>query len=200
MQFRLTYEGRLPAGGQHTRKAKHQIRKVLHKQLLELWKNNHFLKSFVEGRTPRVFPDGETVSVMYQMADEFARCGYRFLPLMRNSSGVACSLDILFLRREEPGQLIGGGDIDNRIKILFDALKMPQQCSEVDGFAPDADEDPFLCLLEDDRLITEFKVTTDRLLTPLGDGDITDVQLIIHVKALVVKNSADTWAMFNYDK
>jgi hypothetical protein len=89
---------------------------------------------------------------------------------------------------------------DNYKRKAVEALKMPQQCSEVDGFAPDADEYPFLCLLEDDRLITEFKVTTDRLLTPLGDGDITDVQLIIHVKALVVKNSADTWAMFNYDK
>jgi hypothetical protein len=201
MQFRLTYEGRLPAGGQHARKVKHDIRKVLHKQLLELWKNHHFLKSFVEGRTPRVLPDGELVSVMYQMADDFTRCGYRFLPLIRNSSGVACSLDILFLRREEPGQLIsGGGDIDNRIKVLFDALKMPQECSEVDGFVPDANENPFLCLLEDDRLITEFRVTTDRLLTPPGAGDITDVQLIIHVKALVVKNSADTWAMFNYDR
>src|SRR6266849_6098917 len=52
--------------------------------------------------------------------------GKQFVPLVRQSLALACSLDILFLRREEPGSLIlQGGDIDNRIKTLFDALKMP---------------------------------------------------------------------------
>jgi hypothetical protein len=201
MQFRLIYEGRLPSkGSRSSPKVAHEIRKVLHKQLLELWQRQDFLKRFVAGRTPKVFPDGELVSVMYQMADEFARFGYRFLPLIRNSSGVSCSLDILFLRREEPGQLVSAGDIDNRLKVLFDAFRMPGDAQEIVGCTPDSDEDPFLCLMEDDRHITDFRVTSDRLLTPSRVGHEDDVHLIIHVKALVVKDTADTWAVFNYDK
>ena len=203
MQFRLIYEGKLPASGAETqRRQKHEIRRAMHRQLLELWRNHPFLKRFAEGRVPKNFPDlSETVSTMYRMAENFARCGFRFLPLIRNSFGVACSLDILFLRRDEPGQLVrSGGDIDNRIKVLFDALRMPQECAEVRGFHPEADEDPFLCLLEDDRLITEFKVTTDRLLLPIGGGDVNDVHLIIHTEALVTTNKGNTWDLFYYDK
>lgn len=73
----------------------------------------------------------------------------------------ACALDVLFLRRDGPGSLIkSGGDIDNRLKVLFDALKLPRP-GEFDSTVPPApDEDPFFCLVEDDTLITEIKVTT----------------------------------------
>ena len=201
MQFRLLYDGRLPSkGAQDSRIVAHEIRKVFHKQLLELWQRHDFLKTFIEGKTPKTFPDGELVSVMSKMADNFTRYGFRWLPLIRNSSGVACSLDILFLRREEPGAVVHAGDIDNRIKVLFDAMQMPEELNQVQGFSPDSDEDPFLCLLQNDRHITDFRVTSDRLLTPTASGHKDDVRLIIHVKALVVRNTVDTWALFNYDK
>ena len=42
---------------------------------------------------------------------------------------------------------------------------------------------PFYCLLENDSLVTELNVTTDRLLTPLKDGQHpNEVVLIIKVK------------------
>ena len=120
----------------------------------------------------------------------YDRCGRRFLPLIDNSSGVGCSLEILFLRRDQPGALIrSGGDIDNRIKVLFDSLRMPSHDGEVVGQAVD-DDNPFYCLLEDDRLISEVKATTDNLLTPLNDREhIHDVRLVIHVKTIVVDSS-----------
>lgn len=98
----------------------------------------------------------------------------------------ACSLDILFLRRDQPGALVThGGDIDNRMKVLLDALRMPDGCHEVCGNTPTADEEPFFCLLTDDRLITEIRIVTDRLLTPLETHEyIHDVHLIIHVKTV----------------
>jgi hypothetical protein len=120
------------------------------------------------------------------MADKFKRCGFRFLPLMNDYFGsLGCALDILFLRRDQPGDLIKyGGDIDNRIKVLFDALRMPDT-QELDGQNPDQHEDPFSCLLQDDKQITEVNITTDRLLTPQTAGeDINDVHLTIHVKTL----------------
>src|SRR5439155_16785100 len=91
---------------------------------------------------------------------------------------------ILLLRRDMPGNLIAnGGDIDNRLKVLFDGLRLTRNREELGGATPQADEDPFYCLLEDDKLITEVRITTDRLLRPVSAlGNIHDVVLVIHVK------------------
>ena len=63
-----------------------------------------------------------------------------FKPLVRRSLSLACALDILFLRHEERYNLMRqGGDLDGRIKTLFDALKMPDPKNEYVGDAPVAD-------------------------------------------------------------
>src|SRR6266700_4888674 len=190
MEFRLTYSGTLPAASTKNkrREEKHEIRKVLHKQLIELWHKHPFLRNYTGGRVPKRIPDGELVPMMYHMAERYPRGDFLFLPLLRLSPRVVCSLDILFLRRDKAGSLINSGDIDNRIKVLFDALRLPT-IDEIRGFRPEQHEVPFLCLLEDDSLITELKVTTDRLLTPpMGSGNhiSRDVHLGIHVKTDVV--------------
>jgi hypothetical protein len=95
----------------------------------------------------------------------------------------------LFLRRDVAGSaIISGGDIDNRLKVLIDALKMPGECSQIhNNWEPSSDHDPFYCLMEDDSLITEIKITTDRLILPLEEGENkNDVVLIIHVKTTIV--------------
>jgi hypothetical protein len=79
----------------------------------------------------------------------------------------------------------GAGDLDNRVKTLIDALKMPAQCSELAGATPSADEDPFFCLLEDDRLIYDFRVQSDRLLIPAQPGEPErDVFALIEVRVM----------------
>jgi hypothetical protein len=191
MQFRLVYQGKLPAaGGSGTRnQEKHAIRKVLHKQLGQLWQCQPILSRYLIADSPNNRSGAE------MMADKFERCGFRFLPLFGDYFGsLACALDILFLRRDQPGDLIKyGGDIDNRIKVLFDALRMPQECQELDGQKPGEDENPFFCLLQDDRQITEVNITTDRLLTPqTTDENINDVHLIIHVKTLSLDGNTFT--------
>ena len=52
--------------------------------------------------------------------------GRIFQPLVRESFALKCGLDILFLRQESPGKVYQGGDLDNRIKTLLDALSVPQ--------------------------------------------------------------------------
>ena len=74
--------------------------------------------------------------------------------------------------------------MDNRIKTLFDALTVPNHNANAGlNGEPEADETPFYCLLEDDKLITEITITSDRLLEPLESQErIEDVHLILHVK------------------
>jgi hypothetical protein len=221
VQFRLIYRGRLPAasfsGGGTRRKEKHDIRRALHPQLRSLWYSNPVLKRIIDPPPPyfsgpvsdedkqRVIDaHNKTPTRAAMLADSFARCGYRFLPLLScgfyGAPILACSLDILFLRRDEPGALIhSGGDIDNRIKTLFDALRVPQDCNEIRDFPPgDPDENPFFCLMEDDKMITEVKVTTDRLLAPLEATEHRDdVHLVIHVRTLMT--STDLNSVFRDD-
>jgi hypothetical protein len=181
MEFHLIYEGSLPAAGQGGKKTrareKHDIRKVFHKQLASLWKTHPFLYGFSGGNDKDI----------RALASRYARCGYNFLPLVSEWFMVACSLDILFFRRDGPGSLVkSGGDIDNRIKVLFDALRMPQTCDEVCKDVPGPDEDPFYCLLEDDKLISNVRVDTNWLLVPPAQSEyIHDVHLIIQVKTVV---------------
>jgi hypothetical protein len=187
VEFHLVYQGELPAAGQGGGKTrtreKQDMRKVFHKQLSRLWETQPFLVQFARG---------EVVDTKrHPLADRYARCGYRFMPLISEWFMVACALDILFLRRDGPGSLVkSGGDIDNRLKVLFDALRMPQTCDEVCGDSPGADEDPFFCLLEDDKLISKVQVETNWLLTPLADGEkLHDVHLIIRVKTVTAGSS-----------
>jgi len=190
MEFRLVYQGPLASGSSTSprSKEKHAIRKQLHIQLKELWDQIPFLKN---QRNPVSVIGGQAYTELDMIANDYARCGFRFVPLINNKRGLACSLDILFLRRDAPGNLIkSGGDIDNRIKVLFDALRMPQECSELAGAAPGADENPFFCLLENDDLITSVNVTTDRLLLPVEPppavDSVNNVVLVIKAKVRVV--------------
>jgi hypothetical protein len=183
MQFRLTYEGKLLSNGhaQH----KHEIRKKFHPQLRQLWEITPSLnemrnpvRELVEVNRP---PDRSRVEYL---AEEFSRNNYQFVPLVTRDLGISfCGIDILFLRPDPPGNVVKKSDIDNRLKTLFDALRMPEGKAELGGFdTPGPDEIPFFCLLQDDALITKVSVETDFLLQPTGEKfEKNDARLIITI-------------------
>jgi hypothetical protein len=179
MEFRLVVRGALPAKQRGSSGAKHRIRRELHPQLRLLWQQHQRLNDWVTRKREQ----GDE-SPLISLSRQYARCGFHFVPLVAADSAAALSLDILILRRDEPFQLFTGtGDIDTRVKTLLDGLRMPQQCSELNGNVPQADEDPFFVLMEDDKLVYELNVTTDRLLIPPeGNEQIRDVHAIIKVK------------------
>ena len=121
---------------------------------------------------------------MKALADGYVRCGYQFVPLVTQQLSLLCSLNILFLRPDVPGNTLQSGDLDNRIKTLLDALRLPTNADELGGYSkPGDDEDPFFCLLEDDCLVSQLAIETDILLEPTGkDFDKNDARLIITVK------------------
>jgi hypothetical protein len=191
--FRLIYEGELlsaQADGDAVRRNKHAIRKQLHVQLKELWKQNMMLQS-IKNTPPARGWSGE--SGLRQDAEKYKRGDYEFIPLVTSRFYLVCSLDILFLRREAPGSIVQGGDIDNRIKTLFDGLRLPEGNLDITETITE-DEKPFYCLLQDDRLIVEAKITTDRLLKPTmidaGKHKAFDVVLVIGVE---LKQTTRLW-------
>lgn len=173
MEFTLVYQGKLKANG--VIKEKQCLRRIFHRQLKQLWETTPFLKSgnhFLDDNPPK----GET-SIIQKVGK------FQFAPLVTQRLYLFAELSIIMLRPEPAGAIITqGGDIDNRLKTLLDSLRMPKNESEIPkDDSPEAkDEDPFFCLLEDDKLVTKLSVDTDRLLEPT---DIpTFVKLMIHVK------------------
>ena len=189
MDFRLTYEGPLPAASQGNRRVydKHRIRKALHPQLRRLWSLHPLLRDMkTDGPGIKEQPMVDFLAQQYQMGN------YQFVPLVIGRFKIACKIGVLLLRPDPPGeQLIKSGDIDNRIKVLFDALRIPHALDEIGNNDPDKDETPFYCLLEDDAMINHIDVETDILLQDVnGKYDSNAVRLIMTVN---LKPYLATW-------
>lgn len=142
MKFTLTYDGDLPGSGNNPKpRDKWHIRRQLHPQLAELWQTNSVLKRLAQTAwVPKggymQFEQHHSAPVKpaspregdWNLCEPIEVGRHKFIPLVRESMALICGLDVLFLRKEEPGALIKqGGDIDNRIKTLFDGLKVPSQ-------------------------------------------------------------------------
>ena len=185
MDFMLRYRGPLPSVG--SPRDKHAIREIVHSQLENLCAQEPLLADAKAEDLPVATLKGRAVDVprpLKTMYFTVAVDGFNFVPLIHRPHELVCSLDILFLRRERPGAIIThGGDLDNRLKTLFDALRMPHDSTELAGVVPGSGPKRMYCLLEDDSLITQVSVNTQQLLEPLTEGeDSSTVELLIHVR------------------
>jgi hypothetical protein len=169
------------------------IRNFLHPQLSELWKQHRALTGLTMETIPTIDSSGEVYkSRLDELADKYTRLGSRFVPLINQNYGLSCALDILLLRREQPGRVVmQSGDIDNRIKTLFDGLRMPTTVEEAGPL--DAAANPFFCLLESDTLIDEVHVVTDMLLIPHNR-----LQEKNHVRAVIAVETRTVNAELSY--
>jgi hypothetical protein len=215
MKFNLTYEGQLPSSGN---KAKIEdvwrIRKEFHPQLVDLWASHPALKAVEDNRH---FPKtgGATLaqthhdhpgpivpvarerltspprSDILDLCEDIKKHGKLFRPLVRNSYALHCGLKILFLRKEPPGKVYQGGDVDGRMKTLLDALSMAQHVEQVlnDSAAPAR----LYCLLEDDSLISGLSVESERLLGAAdlpGDYAKLVIEVDVRVKQTTIYNQS----------
>jgi hypothetical protein len=192
MRFTLTYEGPLHAEkDKDTRvREKHDIRRKLHPQILDVWLTHPELgeETF---RTQTLIRSGQSARDIGLELPKATIRDFLFVPLVNDALWAVCELDILFLRREPPGSIVNfGGDLDNRLKVLFDALRMPEHESELPPNVTAAQsERPFACLLQSDKLITGFRVDTQTLLGPIMGlpDDTPNVKLVIGVNFKVRK-------------
>jgi hypothetical protein len=178
VRFTLHYRGSLRANGRPSHK--HAMRKHFHQQLRELYNqpplDGHWQTQWQPGSPLRNTAGRQLGS-------------FEFLPVVYSEWYLGAGLEITLLRPEAPGKIITqSGDIDNRLKTLLDSLKIPDAGSLPPGASPDPSESPFLCLLQDDNLITELKVVTDRLLDPSAIS-ASEVVLLINVQIKVLRSA-----------
>ena len=178
MRLVLHYRGPLLSNGgpQH----KHSLRQSFHRQLRTLWHQEPLAE--MEACLRPAEP-GRGYSFLRPFG------AFTFVPLATAEANTVVELDITLLRPEAPGGLVTqGGDIDNRLKSLLDALSMPPQPNALPPTSvPGPDEMPFFCLVEDDNLVVALNVRTEQLLEP-GVG-ASDVDATITVRTRVTRST-----------
>jgi hypothetical protein len=214
MEFRLTFAGTLLAsntGRDEEPARKHYkrwLRKQFHPQLRRLWTETPHLRV---GRgigqgvlwDNTIKEDHLYIYDIESLAKKHAHYGFNFVPLVTGDLNLSCWLDILFLRPKKSGDVSGDvlqdkgqdrGDIDNRVKTIFDCLAIPDANQGYSDCKPQEDEKPFFCLLENDKMVSKISIETDRLLEEVSldnrytreNGEILssdyDARLIIAVR------------------
>jgi hypothetical protein len=198
VEFRLLDQGPLRSNGGVEDKL--LIRRQFHPQLRRLWAEHPVLNGECEciGAQSMAQSREEAIRIGIKHFADATLNGFTFLPLAKERFFLRCSLDVLFLRREKPSKVFMQGDIDNRLKTLFDAVKMPRCGQEIGREVPAPDEDPFYVLLQDDAMIADVSVTIDRLLEIPSQHEYTSeyAVLVTNVK-LQATQRGDWWHVFS---
>jgi hypothetical protein len=158
MRFHLSYEGPLPSSGNDDAKrprpaklkAVWAIRDYIKLQLDVLFKTH----SALQGRS------AESRVLRHALIPPVIVGGHQFFPLAKSSFKVKCGLEITMLVNHDIASVLTQtGDLDNRLKTLFDGLRCPVGQQEIKGFrGAKREDDDYVCLLEDDALITSLKI------------------------------------------
>lgn len=168
MEFCLHYYGELKS--HDTAAGKHLIRQTLHPQIQSLCRSPPFSYYFSDDRNgernrtrkPKTGdPEEVTVDDMLYLEPMYVELGSkRYWFLISEDLATVADLRITILLPHETGHIVhNGGDIDNRIKTLFDALRVPSAPSEIpssDSF--DYTNGGMYCLLRDDKLINRVAI------------------------------------------
>src|SRR6266851_10140679 len=163
MRFHLLFEGPLPSTGnanpKQPRPAKlaaiWAIRDSVNRQLLHLVSTHPALS----GRS------GPSRVLRHALIPPVWVEGYRFFALARPGFRVKCGPKIDLLVNHHPGSVLTKtGDLDNRLKTLFDGLRIPASLQEIKGHKTqqELDADEYVCLLQDDALITSLQIEVIR--------------------------------------
>ena len=178
MEFRLVYEGPLPAQGARS-EHKWAIRRQLHPQLESLWTQHPALQQGAKWLNPRP-SQGETSVVV-------ERSGVHFVPLVTSRLNLYAEVSVLLFRHQPRGAVLSeGGDVDNRLKTLIDGLRLPHVRQEIrDESTGGPLPSPFYCLLEDDSLVTKASLESEQMLRP-GRPDEVLAILAVTVKKFQV--------------
>ena len=197
----LDYEGRLPTPqpGDQCTEWKQKIRQAFSEQLDGYWTTDAKLIATLNAAGG--FGEGVIAGNMVTLERwrpfwKVLIHGYQTSAIVTRQNGLLCHLHVDLRRREEPGQIIlrsgPAADLDNRLKVLFDALRVPHQPKDVPAHMHGTGSVDLFCLLEDDSLISELSIKTHKWTRPLKANDSPDT-VRISLIAEIVRHVPHEW-------
>lgn len=181
MEIVLTYRGRIPAK-RSDRESVWAMRREFHTQLEKLW-----------GREP--------FDVLKRWEDSGFAAGaprftsswrdQTFVPFLGRDLGVGADLEITLLSgHPRQKRVLSAGDLDNRVKRLVDALRVPHGDSEMAEALPPGGR--WYCLLQDDDVVTAVSA---KLGTYLASDDPSESFAFIRVRPTGLRVSTSNLGM-----
>jgi len=173
MALRLRYKGTLPPCGNHDsrKEDKHRIRLYFHDQL------------------KRYMDDPSLQAFLLSTSGERKRIGnWQFQPIICTRPPFHCELEIrISTPRLDVSLVENQGDLDSRLKTLFDALRAPRMVQEIPpDREPASPDDLYYVLLENDSLVTDLIIRTEldfsRTIEPRHPQEAPEVELDIFVR------------------
>lgn len=117
--------------------------------------------------------------------------GQTFVPIYGKDVGVGVDLDITLLTcMPERKSVLSAGDLDNRVKRIVDALRVPKGHGEMLAGLPDGGR--WHCLMEDDDAVLSLSA---RLGPYLGSDDPSVSFAVIKVRPMAMKVTNGNIAM-----
>jgi hypothetical protein len=167
---------------------KMRLRFFLSNQLRRVWET-HFEPKHPRAELPHStankLPKPNSPSYFHTVFDRYPT--YRFIPLLTHGNKIRCHLSIRYGRWRTGGlaRVLDNGDLDARLKVLFDGLSVPQ-LDQLDFSAIRAEHQANECfvLAEDDRLIESLDVETFEILdAPPGGEQRDEHETVFHIMA-----------------
>lgn len=182
------------------RERKTALRHDFHKQLALLWRIHPYLKT----QDPATFAlqparaqrSAEVSPPVHYESNLWYRCplgGIEYVPIVSYGHRMHCHLAIrLHSRRVIGGIIHAGADLDNRLKVIIDALRMPDPGQDAqpearqeasDGECDDGQPIVY-CLMENDDLVTKLSIETFQLLSDdpkTAEPEYVEVDIDVHV-------------------
>jgi|ERR1035437_261645 hypothetical protein len=151
MEFTLYIKGKINSNG--TAKEKHDLRLDFHHQLKLLWELDWWKKRRGEKKSKENWKEKIKKNQLYKNG-----FGKHFICLVRSKMSTYVELNINFYVPKNTSFC----DIDNKLKTICDALQFPTKT--IKNWNQKGDEDPLICLLENDKLIYKLNADTDFIL------------------------------------
>lgn len=180
MRFPLSYDGPLPSTGNSS--SRRRIAKLPH-----IWA----IRNQVHDQIDRVYNTHPALNAVNTSQSRAAIVllnnpllvdGHKFFPIARTELHLRCELDVeLHVNHDLASIVSNAGDLDNRIKTLLDALRMPATAQEVQGYMPPTITE-YCCLLEDDILISALRIETFRNTAPPPGAGLDHVRINMKVR------------------
>lgn len=183
MEFCLYYQGKLKS--RDGAAGKHAIRQSLHSQLKSLSQSDTFRLVFE--------PDWDGKRAAKEPPMFVERGGKRYWFFVSEHLATYANLSLTLLVPHETTRIIhNGGDLDNRVKTLFDALRVPAADSEIPASDTFDYRDGMYCLLQDDKLINRVTLKSYQDHSPV---EADHVRCIIEVETKITRAM---WGNLNF--